>query len=650
MLDLDIAAIFIVPLVLIGGMSRAPQPVLAALVAAEVALVGWALRRRHLALVGPLFFYDVVRLARRGRSTLLRCTYALLLLMGLYVVFTQHFPGEDPFALTPDPHSVMPIQEMARFAQTFVTTFLVLQSVAVLVLTPAYLAGAIAEEKDRRTLDLLFTTQLGDHEIVLGKLCARWTHLAGLLLTGLPVLALAQFWGGVDVVMLVATFAVTGLTLFSVGGVSILCSVLARTALAAVVSSYTVSLALLICCLMAPSLSSPITFMLALDERINRPDPALAGSAAPQPGSTAVAAQMVGEYGLVHGLIALACIAVAVVQVRKVYLVPTTELPAAPRLRATVPPDSTLERAWPMPAPVPEHQRILGFWRPRPVGHQPLLWKEIYQGLSYTGDLMDVIGMTLVVPLCLGLLIFGGMALASLTDSVQLARVITDVMLPTIRWLGLFVTAAWCVGVGFRAAAAVSRERDQHTLDTLLTLPVEREAILDAKWQGSILRLRQFGYYLAVLWGIGLLTSALHPLAAVLLLLACAAHIAFVASVCLWLSLVCRNMLWANFTTALVLLLFFAGSWIALGFGVVSPGKGDDWTSYLVALGLNPLRTWWTLAFSWHDLGPLAAHEEKAQATLTGLAAGLVCFAAAALAYWLLACQRFRQEQTQPGR
>src|SRR5947208_2019341 len=41
---------------------------------------------------GPLFFYDVARLARRGRGTLLHCGYALLLLGMLCGAWRSHFP------------------------------------------------------------------------------------------------------------------------------------------------------------------------------------------------------------------------------------------------------------------------------------------------------------------------------------------------------------------------------------------------------------------------------------------------------------------------------------------------------------------------------------------------------------------------------
>ena len=42
-------------------------------------------RRQQFVLAGPLFFLELVRLARRGRGILLRCGYGLLLLAALYL-------------------------------------------------------------------------------------------------------------------------------------------------------------------------------------------------------------------------------------------------------------------------------------------------------------------------------------------------------------------------------------------------------------------------------------------------------------------------------------------------------------------------------------------------------------------------------------
>jgi hypothetical protein len=45
--------------------------------------------------VGPHFYYDVVRLARRGRSTLLRSVYLLVLLAGLAWIYQANTGSDD---------------------------------------------------------------------------------------------------------------------------------------------------------------------------------------------------------------------------------------------------------------------------------------------------------------------------------------------------------------------------------------------------------------------------------------------------------------------------------------------------------------------------------------------------------------------------
>ena len=60
-----------------------------------------------------------------------------------------------------------------RFGETFLFAFLLIQQAAVLLLTPVYAGGAVAEEKEKGRLDFLLTTPLGRWELVAGKLAAR---------------------------------------------------------------------------------------------------------------------------------------------------------------------------------------------------------------------------------------------------------------------------------------------------------------------------------------------------------------------------------------------------------------------------------------------------------------------------------------------
>jgi ABC-type transport system involved in multi-copper enzyme maturation permease subunit len=108
--------------------------------------------------------------------------------------------------------------EASAFAASFFVIFMIVQFVMAGLVTPIFTAAAIAEEKERRTLDYLLTTHLHDREIVLGKLAARLGQLFLVLLTGLPVLSLLLFMAGVDPDRLLAGFAATAATMVARSG------------------------------------------------------------------------------------------------------------------------------------------------------------------------------------------------------------------------------------------------------------------------------------------------------------------------------------------------------------------------------------------------------------------------------------------------
>jgi ABC-type transport system involved in multi-copper enzyme maturation permease subunit len=105
-------------------------------------------------------------------------------------------------------------------------------------LTPLYLAGTIAEEKETRTLELVFQTQLTDGEILLGKLAARVTHLIYLVLLSLPMLAIITLWGGVDIELLAFHFTCLVLLIVLVSSICLLASVTASTVIEATLLCY----------------------------------------------------------------------------------------------------------------------------------------------------------------------------------------------------------------------------------------------------------------------------------------------------------------------------------------------------------------------------------------------------------------------------
>lgn len=650
---------------------------------------------RRVRLVGPLFGYDLGRLARRHRTLLLRCTYALLLLVWLCFLFGERFLLTDAFGRGP----ALPLREWARFALDFVTAVLALQGAAVFVLTPAYLASAVAEEKERRTLELLFTTPLLDREIVLGKLFSRLAHLASILLTALPIISLTELWGGVDGNVLLAGFAVTVLALLSVGGLSILCSVCSSSVLSAVASSYVFVAFFALFCFAFPS-CSPATFLGEFDRRFSielrdwqdevsssiqfaGPAPAFGPALAlpPRPDPVAILLKMLGEAALAHGFVFLACTGLAIVMLDEVRAPPIRAEP--PVVQPVTPPPPRKQRppatravvlaneSWgpfeeaekpPLKKPVlladeswgpfaePEPRREPVPWAPLrpPVSDPALLWKEAYHG---SGTMPGPTPLDWPARRWGGLLLLLGITWAYFLYLHALGPEIGSNLVrglnPVIRVLSIGLAGIWCLVLAFRAAGSVCRERDRRTLESLLLLPVERAEILRAKWLGSILRGRRLGYGLAALWVLGLVTGALHCWAVVLLAAACGVYVALLASLGVWLSLASRNTLWANLTMALILLLLFGAPWLGGSYDrspFYGPSEPSWWQSF-IEVGLHPVSTWWTVGFSWGEFADgLRGDYRTLGLNLAGVLAGLVVYGLAAWVFWRLACARLDRE------
>ena len=185
------------------------------------------MRRGWIKLFGPVLVYDMVRTARRPRYRIIRTVYGLISLFGLlWVYWSFSYEGS------------VPIRRMPEFAETFFFFFMVVQFAFVALLTPAYTAAAIADEKERHTLDFILATDVRNHEIVLSKFMSRLGNVTLLILTGLPALSLMELIGGIDPNHVLAGFLVTGLTGASLAALSILWSVQARKSSDAIILTY----------------------------------------------------------------------------------------------------------------------------------------------------------------------------------------------------------------------------------------------------------------------------------------------------------------------------------------------------------------------------------------------------------------------------
>ena len=171
---------------------------------------------------------------RRSRDLWVRIIYATILFLLLWITYSDR-SGVN-----------MDAREISRTASTFFVVFAMTQLTAVVVLTPAMVAGAISQEHERRTLDHLLASQLTNSEIVLGKLAARLLHVALVLITGIPILFLVSLLGGIPPRHIVLSAVVTLATLAAVGSMSIAVSVWARRTRDAVIKAYVLLLVFLL--------------------------------------------------------------------------------------------------------------------------------------------------------------------------------------------------------------------------------------------------------------------------------------------------------------------------------------------------------------------------------------------------------------------
>ena len=138
-------------------------------------------------LAGPVAHFELVRIARRRRTFVLRFVFGLILLGGIGAQYAD-------FARL-DILGTLSFREMAEFGQTVFLWLTLGQAILVLGLTPALMADAIASERQSKTLHYLLASRLSGPEIVLGKLTARLLTLAALVVLVLPVASMFTLVG-----------------------------------------------------------------------------------------------------------------------------------------------------------------------------------------------------------------------------------------------------------------------------------------------------------------------------------------------------------------------------------------------------------------------------------------------------------------------
>lgn len=348
------------------------------------------------------------------------------------------------------------------------------QVVLVCLLAPLFMAGAIAHEQSGQTYNILLTTPLTNLQIVLGSLMGRLFFVLALLASGLPLFSVLLIFGGVPIRSVFAAFMVAGLTALLVGSVAVTLSVFRAGGRKAVfvfviavatwlVASYAMDRVVLRQSPIVPNGTTwltPLHPLLVLESWTN------------QSGYRPPTAEELVEYAapvrfyLSQPLAAFATICTGV---STVLIVLCSVL-----LRAIGTADGRMQIA------VRKWLRLHGEGeRTRPareVWHNPIAWREAAARNATLGKMLarwSFIAIGLAFALGLVLYYHGGSLKTEQMRLIVLYTVIGE----------LAVIALVAVNM---AATAVAREREDGTLDLLLTTPITPSQYLTGKLRGMI--------------------------------------------------------------------------------------------------------------------------------------------------------------------
>jgi ABC-type transport system involved in multi-copper enzyme maturation permease subunit len=458
--------------------------------------------------------------ARRWKTYRRRYLLAIGMLLALgNLYFLTYLPKPKPVS----------IRDMAWFAEYAFGQAALVQILLTIWLVPACVAGLIAEEKERRSLTHLLTTRLTSAEIVLGKLAAGLVQYTSCLATGFPIMIVLPLFGGVDGGWILLTYAGTCSTAYVLAGLSILLSTAARRPERAVATAIGLaaswcSLPLLIQSLNARTFPRFWPWIHAANEWV----------LASTPTSVLLAAIGAGPRWRVYdSIVWMIGLQFAIGSVLIVWAVARFR----GACRAQVGRDGGARGG-----------KRLQHWLGRrpPCGEDPVLWKEIHTARPRG------IAEILCLLIALGLAAFIGHAtytfakpafqewfahgFGNATSGVRRAA-FNRFLRPTTSWLEFF-TLLIVAGV---AAGGVTSERARETWDSLIATPLDGLTILRAKWIGAIWKVRWGILLLVVLWSVGLLARAIHPLGFVAAVVLLAVAIWFVAALGTYASLVSRD-------------------------------------------------------------------------------------------------------------
>jgi ABC-type transport system involved in multi-copper enzyme maturation permease subunit len=419
-------------------------------------------------MIGPVLHQEMLLGSRRNQLHLFRWVYAgwlILQVLYLYFCFLQQENARQSNLFYSDYNTAYnPASAPEVVGHWFAELFVWQEMLLLVLVTPAFVAGAITDEKRRGTLQYLLTADLDARHIVLGKLLGRVAQVALVALAGLPLFALLAGFGAVHPLTLLMVAVVQVVPLLALASATVLASVWCRQTRDAVLALYVLcGLGWLAVWWFGGLLDylNPLYVIEPAWGPGNDVDPGEAG------------ARLLGSV-LGWGVLGGVCLALAVWRLRPAYIRELEHVaPKGPHWYST-------ERA--------------------PVYDEPVHWRERHvEGLAPTPSLRRVpqwLGITLVAVLTvvssvliLVLSMEPGKGFADVFRALlranpgAVAGALPDASLGfLVQSLVLLLLATFVVGI--RCSGAVTGEREKQTWEALLLTPLSAKQLIRGKLWG----------------------------------------------------------------------------------------------------------------------------------------------------------------------
>ncbi len=161
----------------------------------------------------PIVLRVVSMGSKRGSHFWARTGYLLVMLFVVLIVAQSMKTGDS-------------LGDLAKSSANTFEYISILQLVLMCFLAPVFTAGAISQEKDAETFNVLLTTPLTNAQIALGSLLSRLFFVLTLLLSGLPIFCITMLYGGVTTQQIFISFGIAACTALVTGALAITISVI----------------------------------------------------------------------------------------------------------------------------------------------------------------------------------------------------------------------------------------------------------------------------------------------------------------------------------------------------------------------------------------------------------------------------------------